>query len=156
MANYHDRMAAIRHMRIRKRAGKPLIHEEDEMLGYIGDNKVPTMIQHCVLKVMKKMPGGDREKFLSAFNICSATFSKHGYTREGSMNMTGPGVKRNRRHQREKEASVKKTRYSNTVDRLWRAAIKRSKREVREEKTPPNVHTRLNKIKAQRGARRRK
>lgn len=152
MANYHDRLADIRAQRVRRRAGKALIHEEPEMLTLIGANKVPVMIQHCVIKVMKKMPGNDKEKFLSAFNICSATFSKHGYTNRGSMAMTGAGVKRNRRHQREKEASIKKTRYNNFVSRLWKSAIKRQQTESKARKSS-NAQTRLQRITAKRSAR---
>lgn len=121
------------------------------MLALMGKGKVPTMVQHCVLKVMKKMPGSDKEKFLSAFNICSATFSKYGYTTSGSMNMTGKGVKRNRRHQREKEASIKKTRYNNVADRLWKAAIKRQQHESKGSKSlGSNAKSRLGRIRAQR------
>ena len=159
MSNYHDRLAAIRHKRIERRAGKALIHEEDQMLEYIEGNKVPVMIQHCVIKVMKKIPGNDKEKFLSAFNICSATFSKHGYTRSGGMQMTGKGIKRNREHQREKEASSKKSRYNGLVERLWRPTIKR--RSVEEQKSQTeglsranNAKARLENISAQRRAKR--
>lgn len=153
MANYLDRLAELRSQRVRRRAGKALIHEEPEMLGLIGANKVPTMIQHCVLKVMKKMPGNDKERFLSAFNICSATFSKYGFTRRGTMGMTGKGVKRNRRHQREKEASSKKTRYNNTVDRLWKSAIKRQEEAQKNAKKTTNAQSRMDRLKAQRAAR---
>lgn len=153
MSNYIDRLADLRAQRVRRRAGKALIHEEPEMLGLIGKNKVPTMIQHCVLKVIKKMPGSDKEKFLSAFNICSATFSKHGYTQRGSMSMTGKGVKRNRRHQREKEASVKKTRYNNLVDRLWKASIKRQAESKANLAKANNAQSRMDRIRAQRAAR---
>lgn len=151
-SNYHARLAALRMARVRRRAGKELIHNEEDMLDLIARNKVPVMVQHCVLKVMPKVGGNDREKFLSAFNICSATFSKHGYTQRNSMAMTGAGVKRNRRHQREKEASTKKTRYNNLVDRLWRAAIKRQQTEQKAANAAAktNAQARLSKIKAQR------
>lgn len=125
--NFWERMRRIRQKRIESRAGKALIHEEMEMLEFIDGNKVPTMIQHCVLKVMKKVGGDEKEQFISAFNICSATFSKHGYTRPASMGMTGAGIKRNRRHQREKEASAKKARYNGLVRKLWASSIKRMK-----------------------------
>lgn len=152
-ANYLDRLAEIRAQRVRRRAGKALIHEEPQMLDLISANKVPTMIQHCILKVGKKMPGSEKEKFLSAFNICSATFSKYGFTNRGTMNMTGKGVKRNRRHQREKEASTKKTRYNNLVDRLWKSAIKRQVEAQKNAKKATNAQSRLDRIKARRAAR---
>lgn len=126
-------MARLRQKRIESRAGKALIIEEEEMLSLIEGNKVPTMLQHCILKVMKKMGGSEREQFISAVNICSATFSKYGYTKL-PMRMTGKGIKRNRLHQREKEASGKKARYNGKVRKLWAASIKRMKEERSEEK----------------------
>lgn len=128
--NYFKRLIDIRRRRIEKRAGKELIIPEEEMLDAIRRNKIPTMIQHCILKVNKKVGGNDKEKFLSACNICAATFAKHGYLKaRGSLQMTGKGIKRNRQHQREKEAGSKKGKYQGLVTRVWRAQMGRMDKE---------------------------
>lgn len=116
--------AAARQKGIEGRVGKKLIVTEADMLEMIRTNKVPTMIKHCVLAVMKKkkrrLPGTEKEQFLSAFNICCATFAKHGYlAQRGSIRMTGHGMKRNRCHQREKVSNRKKGRYNGIVSKLW-------------------------------------
>lgn len=151
-ANFHKRMTALRHKRILARAGKALIHEEGEILELIEANRVPTMIQHCILKVSKKLGGNEREAFISAVNICSATFSKYGYTNAG-MKMTGKGIKRNRRHQREKEASGKKGRYNGKVRKLWAASIKRMKEERSQQKKSKPKPVNMAKRRAARKAR---
>jgi hypothetical protein len=134
--NFFRRMMALRQKRIERRAGKALIHDEEAILDFVSANKVPTMIQHCVLKVSKKVGGDGKEKFISAFNICSACFSKHGYTRAGTMGMTGKGLKRNRLHQREKEASSKKAKYNGLVTQLWANSIKQLDKERASTKKP--------------------
>lgn len=124
--NYYQRLSALRKKRIEQRAGKALIITEEEMLEAIDKNKVPTMIQHCILKVSKKIGGNPKEAYLSAVNICGATFADYGYLRKrGSLSMTGKGVKRNRMHQREKEAPAKKARYLSMTQKNWRTALAR-------------------------------
>lgn len=129
-----DKARAQRAARIRRRAGKDLLFDEAEMLELLAANKVPTMMQHCVLKVSKKMDGTDKEKYISAFNICTACFQRNGYMRRGSMTKTGKGTKRNRMHQREKESGQKKNRFQALTRRLWGADI----RDVKQEKKKSN------------------
>lgn len=123
---YLDRFKQIRHKRVMKKAGKALLVDEDTMLGLIAERKVPTMVQHCVLKVKKKMDlkhANEKDAYLSAFNICIWVFREYGYMRRNGFTMTGKGVKRNRLHQREKEAAQKRSKYDRLTNRLWRAAI---------------------------------
>lgn len=118
---YLDRFKKLREKRIVRRAGgKGLIFDEDDMLGALVERKVPTMMQHCILRVYKKVHGTDKEKFISAFNICAAVFQNNGYMQSRSFTMTGKGVKNNRRHQREAEASSKRGSFNTLVNRLWR------------------------------------
>lgn len=121
---YLMRFARIREKRILKRiGGTPLIFDEMRMLEALVDREVPTMMQHCILRVVKKVPGTEKEKFISAFNICAAVFQKNGYMYSRSFKMTGKGSKNNMRHQREKEASLKRSRYMSLVSRLWRKSM---------------------------------
>lgn len=120
---YLDRFKKIREKRILRRAGKPLIFDEDRMVQALVDREVPTMMQHCILRVYPKVPGNDKERFLSAFNICAAVFQNHGYMRARSFTMTGKGTKNNGRHQREADASAKRNRYMAMVNRLWRVPM---------------------------------
>lgn len=101
--NYVRRIARVRTKRIEKRVGKPMIFSEEAMLQLLMDRKVPTMVQHCILKVKDKVDGTPHEKFISAFNICGWVFQHYGYLSKSNtkMAMTGKGVKRNLRHQRE-------------------------------------------------------
>ena len=132
MGNYVDRLSALRQKRIEKRCGKRLIVPESQMLGYVFDNKVPAMMQHCILKVYLRMPGKPKERCISAFNICAATFQRYGYLRKGTMSPTGKGMKRNRMHQREPVAAKKRNRYWALMTRLWASALQRvsSERDV--------------------------
>jgi hypothetical protein len=130
-SNFFKRLRDLRQTRIEKRVGRALIVPEEEMLDYISSRKVPTMMQHCILKVNKKVDGTPTEKFISAFNICTACFRRYGYMRS-AMTMTGRGVKRNRRHQREKEASSKKSRYNSLVNKLWVSSLRRFRQDKKE------------------------
>lgn len=124
-ANYVRRMAKIRTARIEKRVGKPMIFTEEAMLQLLIDRKVPTMVQHCILKVKEKVKGSPHERFISAFNICGWVFQTYGYLRksEEAMPITGKGVKRNRQHQREKGAGKKFSDYNGLVRKLWGPAM---------------------------------
>jgi len=126
---YLDRFKKIRAKRIRKRAGKDLIFDEDVMIGHLANRAVPTMMQHCVLQVRKKMDGNEKEKYISAYNICSWVFQEYGYMRKGSLKMTGKDQKNNTRHQRETDASSKKQKFNALTMRLWRNSIEEYKRE---------------------------
>lgn len=116
--------AAKRQKGIESRVGKKLIVPEAAMVEMIRTNKVPTMIKHCVLALLfkkkKRLPGTEKERFISAFNICCASFATHGYLdKRGSIRMTGRGMRRNRCHQREKVSNRKKGRYNGIVTKLW-------------------------------------
>lgn len=125
-AGYYDRFARIRERRLRQQAGgKKLIFGEEEMLNHIRTNKVPAMMQHCILKVYKKTKGTDKEKFLGAYNICAAVFQNNGYMRKDDTMLTGKGIKNNRRHQQEKMAGYKKTKYRSLVQRIWSSSLRR-------------------------------
>lgn len=140
MMNYHDRLVKRREKRVVKKAsGKDLIFNEFEMLDFIRGNQVPVMVQHCILKVYRKMRGSGRERFLSAFNICSAVFQNNGYLWEGRLKMSGKGVKRNRMHQREKEASSKRGKYKRMIDVLWRSALNRQERKSDKDRSMRNA-----------------
>lgn len=122
---YLERFKKIRAWRLKKKAGgRRLIFDEDRMVQALLDREVPTMMQHCILRVYKKASGGsDRERFLSAFNICAAVFQKNGYMQGGSFTMTGKGMNNNRRHQREADASAKRTNFASMANRLWRVPM---------------------------------
>jgi hypothetical protein len=129
--NYVRRIAKARTKRIEKRVGKKLIFSEESMLNLLLHRKVPTMVQHCILKVKEKVSGSEHERFVSAFNICGWVFQHYGYLRRSNstMPMTGKGVKRNRQHQREKEASRKFSRYNTLVNKLWGQSLKALQKE---------------------------
>jgi hypothetical protein len=128
---YLNRFKRLRLNRVLKVAGKPLIFDEDQMLQAIFDRKVPTCCQHCIIKVFKKMKAGqhprDKDAYLSAFNICAWVFKTYGYMykTKGSMKLTGKGQKNNRRHQRERDAGVKRGKYEQLTNKLWRASLQR-------------------------------
>jgi|GEM_PF-7060167 len=150
--------AAARQRKIEGRVGKKLIVPESVMLEMIRTNKVPTMIKHCVLAVMfkkrRKLRGTPKEQFLSAFNICCATFAKHGYlSGRGSINMTGRGMRRNRCHQREKVANKKKGRYNGVVNKLWTPQLDQARFAARESKrVARNARDRMARMKQRRKA----
>lgn len=97
--------------------------EYDDMLEHLSANRYPTMVQHCILKVMKQVPGNNKAKFHGACNICLWVFRKHGYMAPHSLARTGKGMKRNRKHQREKEASRKRNMYKQVVEKIFRKEI---------------------------------
>jgi hypothetical protein len=127
--NYIQRMKSIREKNITRRAGKALIFNEDEMINLISQNKVPTQMQHCIIKVMDKVPGNEKEKFLSAFNICGAVFGKNGYQKPNTTILTPKGLQNNLRHRREVDSGAKSSRYKAIEQRLWSASVKRSEQE---------------------------
>lgn len=176
MANYVGRMQALAQRRrgsakgdalsqgtekrrksVEARAGKKLIIPEGVMVLAIRENQVPTMMKHCVLAVMKKgkLGGSQKEQFLSAFNICAATFAKHGYlARRGSLRMTGHGMRRNRCHQREKVAANKKARYNGLVNKLWTPQLDQARFQSGERKREAkNARERMSRMKSRRSAR---
>jgi hypothetical protein len=110
--NYIRRLARTRTARIEKRVGKPMIYSEEAMLQLLIDRKVPTMVQHCILKVKDKVQGSPHEKFISAFNICGWVFQHYGYLEKSNskMSMTGKGLKRNMQHQKEGKPIKAKSR----------------------------------------------
>lgn len=129
--NYVRRIAKARTARIEKRVGKPMIFTEEAILKLLMEKKVPTMVQHCILKVKEKVKGSPHERFVSAFNICGWVFQTYGYLRRSNsqMPMTGKGIKRNRQHQREKEASRKFSEYNSLVRKLWGPSVAALKKE---------------------------
>lgn len=144
MANKKEFLTRMQRNRVKRHAGivgrvGDLIFDENKMLEQILDRKVPTMMQHCVIKVMPKLEGTDRVAFIGAYNICSSVFMKYGYVRKNSVNfkMTAKGVANNRRHQREKEASRKKARWDSLVKRLWQNAMNEIKQQRKERKRKP-------------------
>jgi hypothetical protein len=142
-ANYVRRIAKARTRRIEKRVGKPMIYDEETMLYLLMNRKVPTMVQHCILKVKEKVKGSQHEKFISAFNICGWVFQTYGYMKKSqtSMDMTGKGIKRNRQHQREKEASAKNSKYQSLVRKLWGPSLAALKKEKPEDRPEPQKRT---------------
>lgn len=115
--NYIRRLARTRTARIEKRVGKPMIYSEEAMLQLLIDRKVPTMVQHCILKVKEKVQGSPHEKFISAFNICGWVFQHYGYLEKSNskMSMTGKGLKRNMQHQKEGKPIKAKSRNGKPV-----------------------------------------
>lgn len=127
-------MQRIRERRVlsRARAGggsaspRGLDFGEQDIIEAIMDRKVPTQMQHCILKVYKKAKGGNRkEKYIGAFNICAATFSKHKYQKKDSLKLTAKGIRNNRRHQREKEATRKRVKWKHMNNQIWGQDFKR-------------------------------
>lgn len=129
--NYVRRIAKARTRRIEKRVGKPMIFSEEAILNLLMQRKVPTMVQHCILKVKEKVKGSPHERFISAFNICGWVFQHYGYLRKSNtdMPMTGKGVQRNRRHQREKQSAKKFNDYNSLVRKLWGPSVTALKKE---------------------------
>jgi len=144
---YLNRFKKIRAERIRRRAGKDLIFDEDTMIGHLANDAVPTMMQHCVLQVRKKVEGNEHEKYISAYNICASVFQKYGYMKNESLVMTSKGTKNNNRHKKEKEAAGKKSKFLALTRRLWKKSIERYKEEEvrRTPNEPPQKHMRLKK-----------
>lgn len=88
--------------------------------------RVPTMVQHCVLKVYPQMRGNQLQKFSAAYNICLAVFQDYGYLAESSpTKMTGKGVARNRKHQRENVAGRKKRLFDAVVQKIFGGIFKK-------------------------------
>lgn len=132
---YKQRLKRVRQDRVERRAGgKDLIHDEDTMIELLAAKAVPVMVQHCVLKVVRKTKGSPKDRYLAAFNICSAVFQNNGYMKRGSMSMTGKGLKRNRMHQREKEAASKKGRFKSLTDQLYGKEMDQIKEDNKEDK----------------------
>ncbi|MGL4400155.1 MAG: hypothetical protein ACRCXD_09830 [Luteolibacter sp.] len=104
------------------------------MINLILLKRINTSMQHCVIKVMPKVQGGEKDKFLSAFNICGAVFEKYGYQKAGEMRLTPKGLRNNMRHRSEVDAGFKESRYDSMQERIWGAALRRA---VEEKKTPP-------------------
>jgi hypothetical protein len=129
--NYIRRIQDIRRRNVEARAkGKPLIFQETEMLDLILRNKIPTQMQHCIIKVQPKMQGSQHERFLSAFNICAAVFIKYGYQQSRSTVLTGKGMRNNLQHRREPDAGWKAQRYQWMVGNLWRGYLDRRQKEL--------------------------
>lgn len=123
-ANYIKRIQAIRERNIKARAKKALIFNENQMLDIISQNKVPTQMQHCIIKVMDKVPGSEHERFLSAFNICGAVFGKNGYQKPNTTILTSKGLQNNLRHRREVDAGAKTAKYKAIEQKLWANYLK--------------------------------
>jgi hypothetical protein len=135
--NYLKRISDIRERNILSRAGKALIFRESEMIDLISQNKVPTQMQHCIIKVMPKMSGPEKEQFISAFNICGAVFQKHGYQKPRSTILTGKGLQNNLRHRREDGGGIKTSNYKSIEQRLWAAQVFRAEKD-KEKKAQEN------------------
>ena len=104
-----------------------LLYYVPEMLPFLTDHKrVPTQMQHCMLKVFPKMEGDPKQKYVAAFNICAAVFEKNGYQKSG-LRLTGKGFRNNRRHQREEEVGYKREKFGALTERLWKNTLKRNK-----------------------------
>lgn len=139
---YVDRIQKIRQIRlanrakrerdIEKRVGKKLMWNESQIVNYLATDKVPTQMQHCIIKVRDKVSGSDQEKLISAFNICGAVFTRNGYQQNLSMTLTSKGLRNNMMHRRELEAGDKRARYVSIVQRIYGAAIEDLKREADE------------------------
>lgn len=109
--NLLSREQKIREKNILNRAGKALIFNEPKILELMLNRKVPTQMQHCIIKVQQKMAGTDKEAFVSAFNICQAVFQNHGYQYPDSTTLTSKGLQNNMRHRREVGNSMKEARF---------------------------------------------
>ena len=113
---------------------KPPIFTVAQMMEHMRKKVIPTMVQHCILKVYPKISGGRRGKFHGAYNICVATFGKYGYLKNRSITKTGKGQLRYRLHQRERMRGRKRRMYENMVDKLFGPQIaKLSESKAREE-----------------------
>jgi hypothetical protein len=132
--NLIAREKQIRQQRIEARAGSRLIYTEDAMINLILLKRINTSMQHCVIKVMTKVQGGEKDKFLSAFNICGAVFEKYGYQKSGEMRLTSKGLRNNMRHRSEVDAGFKESRYDSLQERVWGASLRRA---AEEKRNPP-------------------
>jgi hypothetical protein len=133
--NYIKRIQLIRERNVLSRTkGKPLIFNENQIIDLMLQNKIPTCMQHCCLKVFPKMAGTEHEKFISAINICAAVFQKYGYMRVGSTVLSGRGMRNNTRHRLELDAGTKHSQYEGLKSRLWRAFIDRRQRGLVQQK----------------------
>ena len=129
--NYLKRIRDIRRRNVESRTkGVPLLFQEEAMIDLMLRNKVPTEMQHCVIKVHSKVKGTEHERYISAFNICAATFIKYGYQQPRSMTLTGKGMRNNLQHRREPDAGWKADRYKWLVNRLWRGYLERREKEL--------------------------
>jgi len=109
--NLMSREQRIREKNILNRAGKALIFNEPKILDLVMNRKVPNQMQHCIIKVQKKMGGTDKEAFVSAFNICQAVFQNYGYQYPDTTTLTSKGLQNNMRHRREIGNSAKESRF---------------------------------------------
>lgn len=90
------------------------------MVQILRQKRVPTMVQHCILKVYPQMRGNQLQKFHGAYNICAANFQDNGYLHAESVTkMTGKGAKRNRMHQREKVSGRKRRLFTAVVEKIF-------------------------------------
>lgn len=108
-----------RDRKIERRVGKKLMWTERQIIEYIADKKIPTQMQHCILKVREKVPGTDMERFISAFNICGWVFTTYRYQQPNSMTLTSKGLRNNMLHRRELESGSKRARYKALEERLY-------------------------------------
>jgi hypothetical protein len=133
--NYIIRIQNIRERNILSRTkGKPLIFSENQIIDLMLQNKIPTQMQHCILKVFPKMQGTEHEKFVSASNICAAVFQRYGYMQPGSTVLTGKGMRNNTRHRLELDAGAKRSNYEALKNRLWRGYLDRRDRTLKQKK----------------------
>lgn len=139
--NYIKRIQAIRERNILSRTkGKALIFNEGQIIDLLVQNKIPTCMQHCCLKVMPKMVGSEHERFISSINICAAVFQKHGYMQSGRTTLTGKGMRNNTRHRLEVDAGRKAGTYRSIVERLWRGYMDRLTRSRQESVAAPKTN----------------
>lgn len=135
---YLQRIIRVRHQNLMRHSkGVPLIFPEEEVIAMMANMSRPvnTSMQHCVLKVFPKMKGSDHEKFVSAFNICAATFVKHGYMTRGqqSLSLTAKGMQNNLRHRLEVHAGTKYNNYTSLVKKLWTVYIDKYRQGLRKQ-----------------------
>jgi hypothetical protein len=114
--NLLSREQKIRQKRIEQRAGKALIFDEPKILDLITNRKVPAQMQHCIIKVQKKMDGTKKEAFISAFNICQSVFQNYGYQVPQTTTLTANGLKNNMRHRREIGNSSKESNFRSMTE----------------------------------------
>jgi hypothetical protein len=134
-ANFITRLQNIRERNILSRTkGKPLIFNENQLIDLMLQNKIPTCMQHCIIKVFPKMQGTEHEKFISAGNICAAVFQKYGYMKANSTVLTGRGLRNNTRHRLELDAGTKHAQYEALKNRLWRSFLDRRQRSLQQQK----------------------
>lgn len=139
-AGFIARIQNIRERNILSRTkGKPLIFSENELIDLMLQNKIPTCMQHCILKVFPKMEGTEHEKFISAGNICASVFQKYGYMKASSTVLTGKGLRNNYRHRLELDAGSKASAYKNLQDRLWRNFLDRRQRSLQQQKRSESI-----------------